>query len=546
MLENKEASGTGLSRRSFLAGAGLLAVSVAGAGIAGCSAKPEGAQVAHAGTSAKKRADRTVETDVLVVGLGASGLLAAYGAAAKGAKVIAIDTAENMSGTTNVRTSGAWAVGSELQKKDPRPFGIRDAMNHVNEKTNYVANQKAMRAILGAGGRAIDALSSAGMKWRMEYEAGLFGDPATAELTVRGIHWYGFKGDERAAVFQKLADMAGVECMFSTTAESALLEDGKLVGVRCSSKRETVDILAKATVMAAGGFLSNPEMVAEYFAGGDIVNMGSQNSTGAGIRLAIEAGAQTGMNFSVSGGEYGGANKQATPTFAFRPNTGTNDAMRLPVFGGLLVDAEGRRFIDEGFANERAMFAGESLIRERFYYAVADRSFIERLATEPVSNFYGDERMKGMFAGIVLSEIEKHFDEAIKQGWAFKADTIEALAAKFGQDPTKFAETIAQYNEYCAKGEDKFFFKDKKFLQPLSRAPYYIVQSQASGWVSLGGIKTNASLQALGSDGQPVPSLFVAGADADIFTTPLYLTASENGFSLASGLVAGEAAADSV
>lgn len=535
-----------VSRRNFLVGSGVFLASMSGLGLVGCASNQAKEQNAGADVPEKKAADRSIETDVLVVGLGASGLMAAHGAASKGVKVIAIDTAGSMKETTNVRTSGAWAVGSEIQKNDPKPFTIEEAMIHINEKTNYVANQKSLRSILGASGRAINALTSAGMKWNSEFEVGLFGDPDVAGIRTRGIHWYGFKGEERAAVFQNLADTSGIECMFGTTAESILLEDGRLVGVQCSSNGETVDILAKAIVMASGGFLSNPELVAEFFAGGDIVNMGSPYSTGAGIKLSREAGAQTGMNFSVSGGEYGGANNKASSKYAFRPNTGTNDAMRLPLFGGLLVDAEGRRFIDEGFVNLHAMFAGEAIIREKFHYAVADQTFIDRLSTEPVSNFYGDERMKGMFKDVILSDLKSHFEQAVSEGWAFVADSIEELADHFGQDPTVLADTISQYNTYASQGNDELFFKDAKFLSALETPPFYIVQSQASGWVSLGGIKTNGSQQALDPDGHPVPSLFVAGADSDIFTAPLYLTASENGFSLASGLVAGESAAASI
>lgn len=533
--------GEGITRRGFLAGSSLLAASVATMGLAGCAASSgqqgAGNSAGKEDASKKKTASETLEADVLVVGLGASGILAAYGAASKGANVIGIDTAESMSGVTNVRTSGSWAVGSTLEKEGPNPYTIQEAMDFVNAKTNYQSNQKALRAIMEAGGRAIDALSSAGMKWRTNFDL-----PVTDEnFANRGIHWYDLKGDDRAAVFTNLLESVGVECRFSTTAESVIMEDGKLVGVQCVSASKVIDIRARAIVFATGGFLGSPDMVARYFAGGSIVAMGNPVCTGTGINLAIDAGAQVGKTFSISANEYGGSNMNATPQYAFRPNTGTNDALRLPVLGGLLVDAEGNRFINEGFACERAMFAGDTFIREKYCYAVADQSFVDRLSSEPVSDFYGDDRMKGMFEGIVMSDLEEHFDQAIEEGWAFKADTLEELSAHFGQ--TRLVETVKQYNEYCDNGTDELFFKDAKYLQPLTQAPYYIVQSQAGGWCSLGGIKTNASCQALDADDKPVPSLFVCGVDADIYTSPLWLMACENGFAIASGLIAGESAA---
>lgn len=545
MMENQLDVDKGIiSRKGFLVGAGMVMASAAGLGLSGCTSDNATSGAGEAKGALAVKADKEIETDVLVVGLGASGLMAAYGAGNSGAKVIGIDTAASMEGVTNVRTSGAWAVGSKLQQDDPKKFGIQEAMDYINSHTNYQANQKTLRAILGASGRAIDVLSGAGMPWDTEFSVGKYGDPDSAEIKTRGIHWYGCKGADRAAIFQKFVDSVGVECLFGTTASDLLVEDGKVVGVRCTSDEGTIDIRAQGIVLTTGGFLGNPDMVAEYFAGGSIVNMGNPNSTGVGVRMALEAGAQSGMCFSVSGGEYGGANQKASMPYAFRPDSGTNDAMRLPVLGGLLVDAEGGRFINEGFVNTDAMFAGESFIREKYYYALADQAYVDRLASEPVSDFYGDGRMKGMFEGVVLTDIESHLEKAVEEGWAYQANSIEELAEGFGHDESKLSDTVSQYNEFCARQQDDLFFKDSKYLQPLDTPPYYIVESQASGWVSLGGIKTNELMQALDSDGHFVPSVYVAGSNADIYTSPLYLTASENGFSLASGLIAGESVAE--
>lgn len=533
---------TNVSRRSFLAGAGALVAATAGASLIGCTPGSDKIDSASAtnDTASLKTADRTIETDILVVGLGASGLMAAYGAASKGAHVVAIDVSSNMAGTTNVRTSGAWCVGSALQIEAGDALTIKEAMEHINNGTNYQTNQKVLRAIIGASGRAVDALSAAGMVWRTDFDK--TGDEAN--ISTKGVHWYNLTGEDRAAIFQKLIDDVDVESLFGTTAEAAIIDDGVFAGVQCASGSEIIDIRAKATIMCSGGFLGNTDMVSERFAGADIVVMGNPSCTGAGITMALESGAQIGKCFSISMNEYGGANAKATPTYAFRPDTGTNDAMRLPVFGGLLVDAEGNRFINEGFVCERCMFAAEPFVRDKYHYAIADSDYIARLATEPLSDFFGDERMKGMFANVVCSDIVTHFDTAVEEEWAYKADSIEDLAEFFGL--SNLDETVKAYNAACELGEDDLFFKDAKYLSPIKTAPFYVVQSQPAGWLSLGGIKSNASCQALDADGKPVTGLFVAGADADLFTSPYYQMASANAFALSSGLIAGEAAAESM
>ncbi len=537
------AESTSVSRRGFLAGAGALAA-VAAAGLVGCSnpqktpAPSDDATMASA-KPALKDASSTRECDVLVVGLGASGLMAAHGAASKGASVIAIDTAPSMSGTTNVRTSGAWCTGSKLQQQATgEVLTIQEAMDHINNGTNYQSNQKALRALLGASGRAIDAMVESGMEFRTDFDK----TGAQANINTKGVHWYNLTGDDRAAVFQAVADNAGVECLFGTTAENVILEDGAVAGVQCVSGSEVVDIRAKAVVMCSGGFLGNADEVAERFAGAKIVVMGNPACTGAGIDMAQAAGAQIGKCFSISMNEYGGANDLASPTYAFRPNTGENEPLRLTVFGGLLVDPEGDRFINEGFVCERCMFAAEPFVREKFHYAVADSAFIKELTTRPASDFFGDERMKGMFAETVMSDLEAQFDKAIGEGWAFKADTIAEIAEHFGL--TNLEATVEEYNAACASGIDELFFKDAKYLNALTTPPYYVVQSQPAGWLSLGGIKSNAAGQALDADGKPVAGLYVAGADADLFTSPYYQMASGNAFALGSGLLAGENAGE--
>ena len=152
--------------------------------------------------------------------------------------------------------------------------------------------------------------------------------------------------------------------------------------------------------------------------------------------------------------------------------------------------------------------------------------------------------MKSMFSEVVMSNLREQFDKAIEEGWAFKADSIAELAEHF--ELTDLEQTVEEYNAACAAGEDELFFKDAKYLNALTTPPYYIIQSQPAGWLSLGGIKSNASCQALDPDGHPVDGLYVAGVDADLFTSPYYQMASANAFALSSGLIAGEAAAASL
>ena len=550
---------TNINRRGFLAG-GAIALGALGVGaLAGCSPSSGGsggggdAKEEEAATSAEAAApaaggaaEETLECDVVVAGLGASGLLAAYGAANAGKKVIAIDAATAMDGVTNVRTSAPFCVGSKLQAESPEPLTIQEVMDYINNGTNYQSNQRALRAVIEATGRAVNVFIDAGMPFNVNFAE----TDHTTPMMSRGGHLYGVAGAERAEYFTKIMDAAGVDCRFSTTADSLIVEDGKIAGLHCTSDGAPVDIKAGAVILATGGFLGNADEVIKYFAGADIVCMGNELCKGAGVEMAQEAGAQMGKCFSISMNEYGGANKKASPTYSFRPNMGNNEAMRLPVFGGLLVNKMGDRFVNEGVMCEKTMFCCEPLVRDSYHYAICDADFYKRWTEEPVSEFMGDARMKGMFGDLKVSDMEgagsldDQFNKAIEEGWACKADSLAEIAETFALP--NLEKTVEAYNALCEAGEDGQFFKDPKYLWAIKTGPFYAVESQPAGWLSLGGIKSDEYMHALDPKNDVIPGLFVVGADADLFTSPYYAPGSANGFAIGSGLIAGEQAAKEV
>lgn len=533
-----------ISRRSLLRGAGLSAAGVALAGILGGCSSPQSRSDSPSSSSSETvglatgTASATLSCDIVVVGLGASGLLAAYGAAKKGADVIGIDIAGDMTGVTNVRTSAPFAVGSRLQSASPAPLTIQEAMDFFNNGLNYQLNQKALRNILEASGKAVDTFQDHGMEFKVDFST----IDAAAPIPTRGDCWYGTTGEARAAVFSAMMEDAGVDTRFNAEATGILLEDNKVVGVQAKIGGTVTDIKARAVIVCTGGFLGNEDLVAEHFSGSKIVCMGNSSNKGAGIQMCQAAGGQIGKCFSISMNEYGGANAAATPTYSFRPTSGSNEAMRLPVFGGLLVDAEGSRFINEGFMCEKTMFAAEPIVREGYHYAICDEAFMKRWESEPLPAFLGDARMKSMFDGVTATDIRDQFATAEKEGWVFHADTLAEIAEHFGL--THLEETVQAYNGYCAAGFDEQFFKDASFLSKVTEAPFYVVQSQPAGWLSLGGIKTDAYCQVVDSNNKTIDGLYIAGADADLFPSPYYCAGMANGFSIGSGLVAGERAAE--
>lgn len=541
-----------ITRRGFLKSAAAGAACLTTANIlSACAPKvaanPAEETSAAANTYVLKKADQTLETDVVVVGIGISGIMAASAAADQGKKVLAIDALPSIAAGNCCNTTAIWAVESTPQKQLEGYVTQKEAFLHVLQGTNYQSNGEILRNMIGNCGRAVDFLIDNGVPFDYIFAAPIPIDPE--DYMSRGGHAYHTYGEERAAAFQKILDDRQVTCMFNTTALGLITADSSVTGVQCQdADGKIIDIKAKAVILCTGGFIANMDMVTRYYGGSRVLGLGAKTCKGDGIVMAQQAGAQLGKNFAVSLNEFGGANEKGSDSkFAYIPGKSKfNSVFQLPIFGSLLVDKQGNRFMDEGKMCDATMFTSEPCVRLGHYYIVVDKQYLDKVASTPVLDMIpaADKMvplLQQALVGVVLSDIYADFDTAIKDGWAFKADTLAELASLMKMD--NLVTTLDNYNQYCQAGDDPQFYKDKKYLTAINSGPFYIAEYQTSSWCSLGGIKTDVNCRALTADCQVIPGLYVAGTDADLWTVPYYQGGSAQGFSVTSGMLAGEAAA---
>ena len=95
-----------------------------------------------------------------------------------------------------------------------------------------------------------------------------------------------------------------------------------------------------------------------------------------------------------------------------------------------------------------------------------------------------------------------------------KADTIEELATKLGLPVDALKRTVARNNELFRKGEDVDFGKEKHRLSPVEQAPFYGAKNV--GWMlcTMDGIQINTNFNAIDTEGNPIPGLYVIGNDS--------------------------------
>ena len=549
VTEEMEIANGGMSRRSFLGLGALGAAGLAALGLSGCALQANSAATAEpAGDNPLAEelppADAEESCDVVVVGLGTSGLVAASAAAKEGAKVIGLDRSASMGATNAAMVSGVWAIESAPELAEPNYLTVKDMFDFIWTGTHYQTNAPLLRNVLPASGKGIDLMIEGGVPFMFAFQGA---DENTLMLN-RGGHIYATSGAERAEALQGMLDKFGVDSRWDAEVTNLLIEDGKVVGVRYQDGSKAIDVKAANTIIATGGFIQNEDMLREYYSGAVMYGTGNQYNDGAGIRLAQSAGAQMGKNFSTSINESGACNMKSSARFVSLEDCNDTPVFSLPLFGGLMVNKQGSRFMDEGTMAKHTMYCGEPLLREGVYYMVIDDGLIEELSTTPIMDFISKDAFGNMapgvqmgFEGKTLTALPDMVQQGIDEGWIWKADTAEDLAEACGMK--HLADTVKTYNGYCAAGIDEEMFKEAQFLRAVDAGSLYVVELDIAAWVTLGGIKTDGYCRAVDADANPIPGLFVSGVDGDFWAVPYFEGGSAQGFCVGSGYLAGVTAA---
>ncbi|HVO89907.1 MAG TPA: FAD-dependent tricarballylate dehydrogenase TcuA [Casimicrobiaceae bacterium] len=305
-------------------------------------------------------------------------------------------------------------------------------------------------------------------------------------------------GSGLVQALDKNAQTAGIKVFYATRAKRLIQEGDRVTGVHASMNGKPVEFMAKAVVLACGGFEANAEMRARYLGPGwELAKVrGTRFNQGDGIRMALDIGAAPYGNWS--GCHATGWDLNA-PEFG-DVNVGDQFQKHSYIFG-LLVNANGKRFVDEG-----ADF-------HSFTYAK-----------------YGGEvlRQPGQFAWQVFdSKVTKllRSEYRIRMMTKVSANTLEELATKLeGVDPRAFLDTVRAFN--AAVRNDVPFdhtIKDGRctvgieppksnWAQALDTPPFDAYATTCGITFTFGGLRIDpANGQVLDVTLAPIPGLFCAG-----------------------------------
>ena len=483
------------------------------------------------------------ETDVVVVAAGLSGLAASIAAAENGARVITLEKGTTTGGAANMGM-GPLGVGSRIQRMHMVGLTPGEAFRKHMYFTHYRVDARLVRDYYFKSGDTIDWLEDMGVEFVGVQRA--FGAPeATRPYSDGEFTWHvvrpedgGIPGPRAAtAMTKKMTEHAkelGVEFMFETPGKSIIMEDGKAVGVMAVDKDgEDVEVRANSVIVATGGFGENPQMIKEetgYEYGNTIFNFAVPGMRGDGIKMCWEAGA---------------GKEQPIMELMYQLPDNMNHfildgAFRQPC---LWVNRNGQRFMPEDqIAN--TTFTGNAISAQpgKVAFAIFDSKLLKKYKKK------GPDIVSHVHPHDLYDHFDEQWNRDIADGYepATQADTLEELAEKAGIDVDGFMEQVEEYNEMCENGWDDIFEKDRNYMQPIEKGPFYCCRQNVGAYGSLGGVRVNHKLQVLNEDSKVNPNLYCVGTDAcNIFgdSYPFILSGNTMGFCLNSGRIAGENAA---
>ena len=460
--------------------------------------------------------DSTVDADVVVVGAGGAGMTAAITAAAEGKSVVILES-QSMVGGNSVRATGGMNAGKTVYQ-DENEFGesagVEKTLKTAAEKyadnetitalaktvseqwaayqanpTGYFDSVELMELDTMIGGKGINdpelvetlcANSADAIDWLDEHGITLHNVSSFGGASVKRIHRpvnaegkTVSVGSYMIPLLQENCEKAGVKMMLDTTATEILTDaNGAAVGVKATgASGETVTVNAKAVVLASGGFGANLDMVVKYKP--ELKGFMTTNAPGIqgqGIEMAQAIGAATVDMDQI----------QIHPTV--EANTAALITEGLRGDGAVLINAEGKRFIDE-VGTRDVVSAAEIAQTGSYSWLVVDQSMVD--ASSVIQGY-------------------------IKKGFTVTGETYEELGKAMGVDEAAFAETMKTWNGYVEAKNDPDFGRTS-FANPLDTAPYYAIKVTAGVHHTMGGLTINTNTEVLKEDGTVIPGLFAAG-----------------------------------
>lgn len=276
-----------------------------------------------------------------------------------------------------------------------------------------------------------------------------------------------------------------------------VVDDGRVVGVVAEQPDGLRRIRARRGVLiASGGFERNAAMRAEHGVPGSVTGaMGPEGNQGRAIQAAIDIGADTDL-MDQAWWAPGLAHPDGTTSFS------------LWFTGGIFVDRNGRRFVNESLPYDRI---GRTVIEA------------QRAGTVGPTYWMVYDDREGLAPPVRSTTLPlAPEEEYVAAGLWHTAETLGGLAEALGVPAGELEATVRRFNGFAEAGRDDDHGRgdepyDRAFsgggspLVPIAKGPFHAAAFGLSDLGTKGGLRTDEHARVLGRAGSVIPGLYAAG-----------------------------------
>jgi len=486
---------------------------------------------------------RNMTCDVLVVGGGNAGLVAAIEAKNNGADVLLIEKAPEKSRGGNSRISdGLFRIscprgtddfepllkGTKLPegKIEIEPYSEDDCYNKIVQLTQGFADRRLTEIYVTKSLETVLWMKEQGFQWDLYPQLmHKIGDRliwSSGQVALVAMN----SGEGLVEMLYGVLEKSATQVLYQTAAHSLKVDSqGKVCGVVAQDIEGFLEIKAKNVILACGGFQANPAWRRRYLGENwDLVKLrGTRYDTGDGLRMAENIGAQL-------CGHWGGCHATVVSEDSPMIEAGTADSNRYSYNYCILVNRKGDRFVDEG----------EDFTI--FMYAKTGKEILK----QPGSVAFQ------VFDAKVFHLLRPVYQSALR----VESNSLEELAGEMDIDVERFLQTVRRFNDAIVDDGKPFVAYEldgrrTKGLNPdktnwalsIDTPPYRAYAVVCGLTMTYGGVKTNEKTQVIDTCDRPINGLYAIGEITGGFFYHNYASGAGLMRGAVMGRIAGAAAA---
>ncbi|MGA8611253.1 MAG: FAD-dependent oxidoreductase [Xanthobacteraceae bacterium] len=483
--------------------------------------------------------------DVVVIGFGLAGAIAAIEAHDSGAEVLLLEK-EAVPGGISICAGGGLRIADNAEKAlaylkatcaetTPEPVlaalarGAVELPKYVGELADVFGAE--IKIDPTAGNYPLPGYETWGY---IEIDAVPGFDPAVAYPHARSEG--AVNGRNMFRLVHEHVLKRGIEIRLGSAVHRLWRQNDEVRGVICG---DNIIAARRAVVLACGGFEASNELQRQFWPT-TMRPASTLANTGDGIRMAQEVGAGL-WHMWHSHGVYGFHHPDSDYKLGIRvrrmrnwtPGTASNRVSRM---SWIIVNQRGKRFMNEY----------DPYMQDTNHRPLALYDPITQCCPAVPSVLVVDANGRGLYTlcepayndAAIAARFNKHTVHEFDDQVLVTRPSLRDIAKEFDLDSDTFTATIAEWNAACEARVDHAFGRPPGSMMAIGQPPF----SAAAVWPIVsntqGGLPHDEDQRVLDAFGRPISRLYVAGELGSVFGH-LYLSGGNYSECLIGGRIAG-------